>query len=139
MSRDSDANLSGDDALQALREALRASPNNSALRLHFAETLLSRGRAEEAEQVFREGVTQLPNSLSMKLGLARAFMQSGKPGQALVIIEELVKNPQAPARAFLLHAKLLAGAGEIEQAIAAYKRAVKMDHSLEDADFAARF
>jgi AAA+ superfamily predicted ATPase len=139
MSSTPDANLPGDDALEALREALRASPNNSALRLHFAETLLSRGYAEEAEKEFREGIARLPNSLPMKLGLARAFLQSGKRGQALVIVEDLVRNPNAPARAFLLHAKLLAAAGEVEQAISAYKRAVEMDRSLADPEFAARY
>ena len=41
-------NNPSEDALQALREALRVSPNNIALRQHLAELLLSRGLAEEA-------------------------------------------------------------------------------------------
>ena len=138
MSGSSDADPTGDDAIQALREALRASPNNSALRLHFADLLLGRGHAAEAEKEFREGVTQSPNSVPMKLGLARAFMQLGKHSQALVIVEDLVKNPNAPARTFLLHARLLAGVGEIQQAIAEYKRAIQLDSSVGDAEFAAR-
>lgn len=138
MSGSSDANPTGDDAIQALREALRASPTNSALRLHFADLLLGRGHAAEAEKEFREGVTQSPNSVPMKLGLARAFMQLGKHSQALVIVEDLVKNPNAPARTFLLHARLLAGVGEIQQAIAEYKRAIQLDSSIGDAEFAAR-
>ena len=138
MSAPSDANLPGDDALQALREALRASPNNSALRLHFADTLLGRGHAEEAEREYREGLAQSPNSLPMKLGLARAFHQQGKPSHALVLLEDLVKHPNAPARAFLLHAKLLAGIGEIEQAVRQYRRAVELDPGVADPEFAAR-
>ena len=128
----------GDDALHALREALRASPNNTALRLHFADTLLAHGHAEEAEKEYREGLAQSPNSLPMKLGLARAFFQQGKQSHALVILEDLVKNPGAPARAFLLHAKLLAGVGEIEQAVREYRRAIELDQSLADLEFAAR-
>ena len=138
MSNPAGGNLPGDDAIQALREALRASPNNTALRLHFADTLLSHGHAEEAEKEFREGLAHSPNSLPMKLGLARAFFQQGKQSHALVILEDLVKQPNAPARAFLLHAKLLAGVGEIEQAIAEYKRAVKLDSSVADQEFATR-
>ena len=38
----------------------------------------------------------------------------------------------------MLHAKILAGIGEIQQAVAEYKRAVELDHSLADAEFAAR-
>src|SRR5215471_12301653 len=138
MSSSSEANPSGDEALQALREALRASPNNSALRLHFAETLLNHGRGEEAEKEFREGLAQVPNSLPMKLGLARAFFQQGKHSHALVTVEDLLKNPNAPARAFLLHAKLLAGMGEIEQAVSEYKAAIERDRTVADAEFAAR-
>jgi AAA+ superfamily predicted ATPase len=130
--------LPGDDAVQALREALRASPNNTALRLLLADTLLNHGRGDEAEKEFRDGLAGSPNSLPMKLGLARAFFQQGKNSHALVLLEDLVKAAQAPPRAFLLHAKILAGIGEIEQAVAQYKRAVELDHSLADAEFATR-
>jgi AAA+ superfamily predicted ATPase len=138
MSSFSGGEPSGDETIQALREALRASPNNSALRAHYAETLLSYGHAPEAEKEFREGLAQSPNSLAMKLGLARAFFQQGKHSQALVTLEDLVKNPKAPARALLLHARLLAGAGEIQQAVVQYKRAIEMDRSLADAELAGR-
>jgi len=137
MSNAPDANPS-DEALQALREALRATPNNSALRLHFGDTLLSHGYAEEAEKLYREGLAQSPNSVPMKLGLARAYFQQGKQSHALVVIEDLVKHPNAPARAFLLHAKLLSGIGEIEQAVREYHRAVELDKTAADPEFAAR-
>jgi transitional endoplasmic reticulum ATPase len=137
MSDASDKNPS-EDALQALREALRLSPNNIALRQHLAETLLGLGHAEEAAEQFREALGMAPNSLSLKLGLARAFYQQNKHSHALVIIEDLVKNPSAPARAFLLHARLLVGIGEIEKAVSEYRRAVELDKSLADYEFASR-
>lgn len=131
-------NLPGDEAIQALREALRASPNNAALRQLLADSLLNHGRGAEAEKEFREGLAHAPNSAPMKLGLARAFFHQGKHSHALVLLEDLVKNPQVPPRAFLLHARILAGAGEIQQAVAEYKRAIELDHSLADAEFAGR-
>jgi SpoVK/Ycf46/Vps4 family AAA+-type ATPase len=131
-------NPSPDDALQALREALRASPNNVALRQHFAETLLGRGQVEEAEKEFREALGLAPNSAALKLGLARAFHQQGKHSHALVIVEDLTKNPNAPARAFLLQARLLMGIGEAEKAVYAYRRAMELDHSVADFELAAR-
>jgi ATP-dependent 26S proteasome regulatory subunit len=134
----SEAHSPGDDAIQTLREALRTSPGNTALQLLLAETLLNHGRGEEAEKEFREGLAKTPNSLPMKMGLARAFFQQGKQSHALVILEDLVKDRNAPARAFLLHAKILAGIGEIEQSVAEYKRAVEMDRSVADTEFAAR-
>ncbi len=121
-----------------MREALRASPNNLALRPLLADALLNHGRGDEAEKEFREGLAQSPNSLPMKLGLARAFFQQGKKSHALVILEDLVKDPKAPPRAFLLHAKILAGIGEIQQAVSEYKHAVELDRSLEDTELSAR-
>lgn len=137
MSKDAD-HESSEDALQALREALRLSPNNTALRQHLAEMLLSHGQSEEAAKEFRDALGIAPNSVPLKLGLARAFYQQGKQSHALVIVEDLVKNPNAPARAFLLHARLLAGVGEIEKAVSEYRRAVELDKSVADLEFASR-
>ena len=134
----SDAKSPGDDAIQGLREALRASPHNTALRLLLGDALLTHGHGEEAEKEFREGLAQSPASAPMKLGLARAFFQQAKQSHALVILEDLLKDPKAPPRAFMLHAKILAGIGEIQQAVSEYRRAVELDHSLADAEFAAR-
>jgi SpoVK/Ycf46/Vps4 family AAA+-type ATPase len=127
-----------EDALQALREALRLSPNNTALRQHLAEMLLSHGHAGEAAKEFREALAIAPNSLPLKLGLARAFYHEGKHSHALVIAEDLVKNPNAPARAFLLHARLLTGVGEIEKAVSEYRRAVELDKSVADVELASQ-
>jgi transitional endoplasmic reticulum ATPase len=134
----SEKNLPGDEAIQGLREALRVSPNNSALRLLLADTLLNHGHGAEAEKEFREGLALAPNSQLMKLGLARAFFQQGKNSHALVLLEDLVKSPETPPRAFLLHAKILAGIGEIQQAVSAYTRAIELDHTLADTEFATR-
>ncbi|HTL59714.1 MAG TPA: AAA family ATPase [Candidatus Limnocylindrales bacterium] len=138
MSKGPDPDPPADDALQALREALRVSPNNIALRQHLAETLLAHGQAEEAEKEYREALSQAPNSVGLKLGLARSFYQQNKQSHALVIIEDLVKNPSAPARAFLFHARLLAGIGEISQAVSQYRQAIEMDGAVADAEFANR-
>jgi len=138
MSKTPDSEPPADDALQALREALRLSPNNLALRQHLADMLLSQGRADEAEKEYREALAQAPNSLTLKLGLARAFYQQKKQNHALALVEDIVKNPGAPARAFLLHARLLAGVGEIQLAVSEYRRAVEMDSSLADSEFAGR-
>ena len=105
------------DPLAALREALRLSPNNIPLRQHLADSLLQSGRADEAETEYREALALAPNSASLKLGLARAYFRLGKNSHALVIAEDLVKSSGAPAAAFVLHARLLAGIGEVQQAI----------------------
>src|SRR5688572_14631602 len=105
------------DPFSALKEALRLSPNNIPLRQHLADSLLSAGRADEAEKEYREGLALAPNSMPLRIGLARAYFRLGKNSHALVIAEDLVKNPGAPGAAFVLHARLLAGIGEVPKAI----------------------
>jgi transitional endoplasmic reticulum ATPase len=92
----------------------------------------------EAEKEYREALALAPHNQSLKLGLARAFHQQGKHNHALVIVEDLVKSANPPARAFLLHAKLLAGIGEVERAVAEYRRAIELDKSVADLEFASR-
>ncbi len=133
-----DADSPANETVNALREALRTSPNNLHLRQLLADTLLGNGQPAEAEKEYREALALSPNSVGLKLGLARAFHQQGKQSYALVIVEDLVKQPNASARAFLLHARLLAGIGEIEQAVQQYRRAVETDAAVADVEFASR-
>src|SRR5688572_17630893 len=128
----------GDDALAALREALKLSPDNVPLRLHLAESLLGQARYDEAEKEYRAGLAMAPGDVRFKIGLANAFYQGGKNSAALVIVEELTKQPNPPARALLLFSKLLLRAGDVDRAVRQYKRAVEEDESLADPDLAAR-
>ena len=128
----------GDEAIQALREALRFSPENLPLRKHLAETLLSHGHADQAEAVFRNALALAPDDAQIKAGLAHAYHQQGKGTHALVLIEDLLKGPEVPARAFLLHARLLFRGGEVEKAVDQYRRAIDADRSIADPEFAGR-
>jgi AAA+ superfamily predicted ATPase len=130
--------LDGDDALETLREAARLSPENVRLRHHLADSLLRSGRPEEAEQEYRAALGLAPDDARLKLGLASAFYQQGKDGQASVVVEDLLRRPDAPARAHLLYARLLLRAGDVQGAVREYRRAVEFDLSLEDRDLAER-
>lgn len=126
------------DELQTLREAVQLSPHNLPLRRHLGETLLKRGLAADAEQEFRDALALAPDDPELKLGLARAFFHQSKASHALVLVEDLTKHPDAPPRAHVLHAKLLAGAGDIERAVRQYRRGVEKDPAAADPEFAAR-
>jgi len=124
--------------IRQLREAVKLSPTNTPLRRALAEALLTSGFASEAVVEFRAALTALPDDADLKTGLARAFFADGKNSHALVVVEDVVRNDQAPARAFVLHAKLLAGIGEVEHAVEQYKRGVAKDKSAGDYEFASR-
>jgi transitional endoplasmic reticulum ATPase len=127
-----------EETVRALRDAVRISPDNVPLRQHLADTLLHAGRPEEAEKEYRHALAQAADNPQLKLGLAHCFYQQNKDSQALVVVEDLLKVPDAPARAILLHARLLLRGGEAARAAEAYRRAVAADPSLADADLAER-
>ena len=83
---------SGEATIQALREALRISPDNLPLRQHLAETLLGLGRLDEAEQEYRHALASAGDNDALKVGLANVFYQQGKNSQALVIVETLLRQ-----------------------------------------------
>jgi len=126
------------DELETLREAVQCSPHNIPLRRHLGQTLLNRGLAGDAELEYRDALALAPDDAELKLGLARAFFQQGKASHALVIVEDLTKNADASPRACVLHAKLLAGMGDVERAIRQYRRGIEKDPTAGDAEFSAR-
>jgi AAA+ superfamily predicted ATPase len=130
--------MPSDDALSSLREALKHSPDNVPLRQHLAETLLNAGRGEEAAEEFRAALAQRPDDVKLKIGLAGAFYQQGKNSAAMVIVEDLVKQRDVPARATMLYARLLLRAGDVERSVRQYKKAVEADPNIADIELASR-
>ncbi len=130
--------MNGDRAIEALREALRLSPENVPLRRHLAESLLSQGRPDLAEVEFREALTRAPDDPSLKVGLAGAFLQQGKPSLAAVLLEDVTRRPSSPPRAFVLYARLLFQSGEVAEAVRQYHRGIDLDPTVADEEFAGR-
>lgn len=126
------------DTVRALREALKFSPDNLPLRQHLAEVLLSMQQYSEAEQEYRQALMLKPADSILKLGLATVFYQQGKHSQSLVVVEDLLLSANCPALAYLLHARLLLNAGNLQQAASQYRYATAIDVSIADQDFADR-
>jgi SpoVK/Ycf46/Vps4 family AAA+-type ATPase len=117
---------------------LRFSPENVPLRRHLAETLLGQGRPDQAEVEFREALALAPEDSLLKVGLAGAFLQQGKTSLAAVILEDVTRSPTAPPRAFILLARLLFQAGEVQEAVKQYHRGIDADPGVGDREFADR-
>ncbi len=126
-----------DDAIEALREAVKQAPDNLGLRRHLAETCLKAGRADEAETHFKAALARQPHDAELKLGLATAFYRQGKHSAAAVIVEDLLKR-DPPARTFVLHARLLLVEGDVERAVRQYRRGLDADPSVADEELSAR-
>ena len=129
---------SSSDALQALREALRLSPDNVPLRQHLADSLLRLGRTEEAEKEYRQALALAPAQQGLKLGLAQAFYHQGKNNEAWVLVEDLLKDRDSPASVYILSARLSLRAGEVERAVRQYRQALDADPAAADPELAER-
>lgn len=116
-----------------LRAALRHSPDNAPLLVHVADTILKAGAFAEAAVLFKRALALDPANTGARLGLATAFFQQGKHSAALVIVEDMVKQPDAPARAWLLNSHLALHAGEPRLAARHYLKAREADPLLVDA------
>jgi len=123
-----------EDIIKALRSALEASPNSIAVRRHLADVLLQNGRYKEAEQEYRLALDIDPTDLSLKISLAESYSGQGKYDVALFVLEEVMRDKQPPARAFLLAARLYLSGGETRKSAEAYRRAVNDDASLRDSE-----
>jgi SpoVK/Ycf46/Vps4 family AAA+-type ATPase len=121
-----------------LRAALAVSPDNVPLRRHVAETLLGLGRAADAVDEFRAALRIAPEEPESKLGLARAYQQDGRKSEALVVLENLVASDRAPAKAYVLYARLLFNDGDVPNAVAQYKLGIEKDAAAGDAQLAAQ-
>lgn len=124
--------------LERLRERVRANPEDVDLRGQFAERLLSADRLDEAETEFKEALRRAPDEPRLKVGLARTFYRSGKSSAALVVLEDVTRDPQSPASAYLLLSRLLLQMGEVDRAVTQYKRALARDPEVDDPELRTR-
>jgi SpoVK/Ycf46/Vps4 family AAA+-type ATPase len=121
-----------DDMIEGLRQAVRVSPENVPLRQHLADTLLGVGQPADAEKEFRAALQLKPDDVKLKFGLARAFEQQGKASAAIVVLEEIAKRSDCPAKARVLYARLLVAAGHDDDASRQYRKAIEADPSVAD-------
>ena len=123
--------IGGDETINALREALKLTPDNARLRRHLAETLLAYGHTDQAEAEFRQAIAHAPGDADAKLGLARTYLAQDRAGHAIVILEEMIKHsPTGKAR--VVYARALLREGDAERARSQYRRAVEDDPEVAD-------
>ncbi len=118
--------------IDTLRQALKQSPDNVALRLSLAHVLFENHRYDEAEQEYKTGLSHAPGDVNLKSGLAEVFYAQGKFSAALVICEELVNARQGTAQTYLVYARALHQREEYPEAAAMYARARELNPDISD-------
>jgi tetratricopeptide (TPR) repeat protein len=128
-----------ESAVEALRQALRLSPENAPLRRHLADVLAQAQRWSEAEAELREALRLDPEDAEAKLSLARALQRQRRSSEALFLLRQ-ISSPTEPlrGRSHRLAADVLLDLGQSERAREEYRKALEADPALEDRDFAER-
>lgn len=129
---------SPEETIESLKEALKISADNLPLRMLLAENLTACGRHEEAEREYTRALAQSPSDVRLAVSLAQSCFANGKYSQALVIVEDAMKKPEPPPRAFLLFARLMLNESKLQMAVDNYKRAVSMEPGLKDSHLEER-
>lgn len=126
------------DLIKALYVALQAAPDSAPLHKHLADLLMARGDYGEAAKAYRAALDLVPDDDQTKFALANAYYRQDKADVALVILEELMRAPATSPDVFLLAARAYLDAGDRDEAVRAYQRAITAQPSLADADLARR-
>ncbi|MBN1584131.1 MAG: AAA family ATPase [Anaerolineae bacterium] len=127
--------MSNKALIQALEAAIEASPDVVLLRKHLGDLLMADNEFAEASGAYRQALDLAPDDDDIKLALARAYDRQGKRDVALVVLEQMMRGPDAPsAQALILAARLYLASKEVEQAAQAYRQAVAQDPALADPD-----
>ena len=120
-----------DQTIDNLREALKHSPDNTPLRVMLADNLLSMGRLDEAEIEYTT-ILKSGKDLKAKTGLAKVFYKKGKFSACIIILEEIMENPNPGIEALTLYAKALLQENSIAKASEIYQKVLTLDPSYFD-------
>lgn len=82
----------GDQALPLIKPLAQAHPDNLALQLAWAESLLAAGRTATGLHTLAQDTTLYPDSIAVSSAYARALFNAGKPARAVQVLSPLLEN-----------------------------------------------
>lgn len=118
--------------IDALRQAVKVSPDNLPLLLLFAETCLEEFHADEAVSAFQQILVSEPDHRQARIGLARALHQTGKTSEAVVRLESFVQAHPEDASAWLHLSRFLMAEGQMDHARECYEKSLKLPGGRQD-------
>ncbi len=92
-----------DEAIEALRDAIRIDETNVAVRTKLGELLLETAQAGTARTQFEQALLREPDSPFARYGLGRALAAAGRPEEAVAELEKVcLQTPQYGAAHYAL-------------------------------------
>jgi putative PEP-CTERM system TPR-repeat lipoprotein len=112
--------------LEALADSSASAPPNHASARHQAAALAGLGRMAEALKLYAELHERAPQDDAATLGLARTWMAVGQPQRALEVLEGTQGAASRSSRLAVQLASAYLATGRLQDAEAAYARAVSV-------------
>ncbi len=120
----------GGDAAQAIalyRAALAQHPGHADLLNSAGNLYMRSGDPAAAADMFGQALAARPGTLAIAINRAIALTQAGRPQEAAALLEDFAEAGAKDPRFHSAHANALRGADRLDQAAAAYDRALALD------------
>jgi transitional endoplasmic reticulum ATPase len=124
--------------LDALKQALAASPDNVPLNLLLAKSYVDDFQLDEAREQYEAAIALDPRNADAQLGLINVINMLGRTSEAIVRLESLCNDLPEQAEAWLLRAHLSLQDGDAKDARTYYLKSVDLNGHLADATLLAR-
>jgi len=124
-----------DEAVAAYTRAVELKPREPGFRYNLGNALVDAGYLVEAEAAYREAVRLRPNYAGAVNALAAILRVHGKSAEALELVDAALAASPADPQLHLQQGRLLGQLGRVEDAVAAYSRAVNLRPGFGEAHF----
>ncbi|HKQ56768.1 MAG TPA: AAA family ATPase [Candidatus Eisenbacteria bacterium] len=121
-------------SLDALRDAVRVSPENVPLLLLYAQGCLEHVLADEARAAYERILARDPAHYEARLGIARVLYLTARNSEAAVRLESLLDERPGDSPALRLLARVLLAEENREGAKDAYRRSLEAAGATPDAE-----
>ena len=127
------ANDSIDLALDAYRNALELSPNDSNGVQKISQLLINRGNYTAAEPILTSHLEQFPANADAHILLIESYILQQRWNDALAVTRELEKQDQQLAKGIYLRGRVLYASEEYPAAITAFEKVLQLESSAVEA------
>ena len=127
------ANGSIELALDAYRNALEVSPNNSTGVQKISQLLINQGNYTAAEPILTSHLEQFPANADAHILLIESYILQQRWNDALAVTRELEKQDQQLAKGIYLRGRVLYASKEYPAAITAFEKVLQLESSAVEA------
>jgi tetratricopeptide (TPR) repeat protein len=119
-----------DQALTLLQEPIRRHPESPMLQSTLGRVLQSQGKFDAAIDAFRKVLAQHPDWVDARVYLADVLVVSGAEREAQELLDQAERSHPELCQIYEVRGKMRSNKGDVDGALAAYRKAVKFGPSL---------